>query len=111
MKLLFDENLSAKLVTRLATEFPESMHVKALGLRGATDRAIWEYAKEHGFTVVSKDDDFRQKAFLLGAPPKVVWLALGNSSTAAVATLLKQNRKQLEAFLTDADDSLLVLDL
>lgn len=111
MKLLIDENLSAKLVIRLAAEFPESTHVKALGLRGAADRAIWEYAKEHGFTIVSKDDDFRQKAFLLGAPPKVVWLALGNSSTAVVATLLKQNRKQLEAFLTDADDSLLVLDL
>ena len=111
MKLLFDENLSAKLVTRLAAEFPESMHVKTLGLRGAADRAIWEHAKEHGFTTVSKDDDFRQKAFLLGAPPKVVWLALGNSSTAVVATLLGQNRKQLEAFSADADDSLLVLDL
>jgi predicted nuclease of predicted toxin-antitoxin system len=44
-----------------------------LGLRGATDTAVWEYAKVEGFVLVSKDNDFRQRSFQYGAPPKVVW--------------------------------------
>ena len=44
-------------------------------MRGATDAAIWTYARDHGYTIVSKDNDFRQYAFLYGPPPKVLWLA------------------------------------
>jgi len=72
VKLLLDENVSPKLVGLLEAEFPESAHVYDVGLRGAPDRRIWEYARENGFTIVSKDDDFRQRSFVHGAPPKVV---------------------------------------
>jgi predicted nuclease of predicted toxin-antitoxin system len=51
VKLLFDENLSPKLVRLLATEFPDSSHIEALGMRGATERAVWEYTGDHGFTI------------------------------------------------------------
>lgn len=76
MKLLFDENLSPRLVELLATEFPQSVHVETLGMRGTTDAALWEYAKNHGFAIVSKDNDFRQRAFVHGAPPKDIWLSI-----------------------------------
>ncbi len=59
MKLLFDENLSPRLVTLLAVEFPLSVHIEALGMRGTTDVSIWDHAKKHGFAIVSKDNDFR----------------------------------------------------
>ena len=59
MKLLLDENLSHRLVSRLARTFPGTAHVDAVGLRGEPDAAIWEYAAQHEFVVVSKDDDFR----------------------------------------------------
>ena len=36
MKLLFDENLSSRLATLLAVEFPFSVHIETLGMRGAT---------------------------------------------------------------------------
>lgn len=111
MKLLFDENLSPKLVSLLAVEYPGSAQVELLGLRGATDSAIWNHAKANDFILVSKDNDFRQKAFLLGAPPKVIWLAVGNSGTALVAGLLERNLEKIESFAVSADDGLLVLTL
>lgn len=69
MKLLFDENMSPKLVGLVEVESPESAHVYDLGLRGATDRRIWDHARDNGFTIASKDDDFRQRSFVHGAPP------------------------------------------
>lgn len=68
MKLLFDQNLSRKLVEQLLGVFPESRHVTVDGLDTATDREIWDYAREHGYAIVSKDADFRQLAFLYGPP-------------------------------------------
>ena len=59
MRLLFDENLSSRLVGALADQFPNSSHVNLVDLASATDLEIWAYAREHDFTVVSKDNDFR----------------------------------------------------
>lgn len=66
MRLLFDQNLSRRLVRELEPWFPDSGHVAVLGIETATDREIWAYAAEHGYLIVSKDSDFRQLAFLLG---------------------------------------------
>ena len=81
MKLLFDENLSPRLVAALADLFPESAHVDRLGMGGEPDPVIWEYAKCHGFVLVSKDSDFHERSLLYGHPPKVVWIRRGNCST------------------------------
>ena len=62
MKLLFDENLSPKLAAALADVFPESIHVDRAGLGGGSDDEVWEYAYQHGFTLVSKDSDFHEKS-------------------------------------------------
>ena len=90
MKLLFDENLSPRLINLLAGEFPLCTHLETLGMRGITDASIWDYAKKHGFVIVSKDNDFRQRAFVYGAPPQVIWLSIGNAGTRAVAELLRR---------------------
>ncbi|MCY3960235.1 MAG: DUF5615 family PIN-like protein [bacterium] len=58
MRLLLDQNLSRRLVGLLAIEYPGSCHVVEVGLDTATDRAIWEYAHDHDFLIVSKDSDF-----------------------------------------------------
>lgn len=110
MKLLFDQNLSRRLVSRLETEFPQSAHVAEIGLDQATDHEIWSYAGAEGFVVVSKDADFRQLAFLHGPPPKVVWLRVGNVSTDAIHELLVASVDVLEAFDRSEEESLLVLD-
>src|SRR5205823_5552631 len=84
MKLLFDENLSHKLVRLLADLFPDSIHVRDVGLKAAGDSSVWEYAKDNDLMLVSKDSDMHQRSFVFGPPPKVVWVRLGNCSTADV---------------------------
>ncbi len=109
MKLLLDQNLSRHLVEHLRDAFPESEHVSALGLDTATDEEIWEYAREQGHLIVSKDSDFRQLAFLHGPPPKALWLRVGNASTAAVLQLILDHVEVIEVFGVSEDEALLVL--
>jgi|SRR6185312_6352755 predicted nuclease of predicted toxin-antitoxin system len=101
MKLLFDQNLSFKLCQTVGDLFPDSMHVRVLGLSEVGDRAIWDYAKAHGFTIVSQDVDFAEMAVLSGPPPKVIWLRAGNQSTAAIATLLRRHADIIVGFWND----------
>ena len=92
MKLLFDANLSPKLVGRLGALFPDSIHVFDTGLaRFTSDEAIWEYARSNGFVIVTADADFLGLAEKRGAPPKVVRLDNCNYSTPRVEVLLRRN--------------------
>jgi predicted nuclease of predicted toxin-antitoxin system len=86
MRLLFDENISPRLVEALAAEFPQSAHVERVGLQGADDRSIWSHARAEGLTIVSKDTDFRDRSARDGAPPKIVWLDVGNAGTGVIAS-------------------------
>jgi predicted nuclease of predicted toxin-antitoxin system len=103
MKLLFDQNLSFKLCQNLADLFPESNHVRLLGLSETGDRALWDYARGNGFTIVSQDADFAEMAALLRTPPKVIWLRVGNQSTAKISTLLRHHADLIAAFEKDGD--------
>ena len=109
MRLLLDQNLSRSLVGALAPWFPDSSHVAALGLEAATDREVWSYAGEHDYVIVSKDSDFRQLAFLLGPPPKAVWLRIGNCSTSTIAELLRATADVISRFAASEEEALLVL--
>ncbi len=109
MKLLFDQNLSPRLVGGLADLYPEAAHVYPLGLGAATDAHVWAYARQHGYTIVSKDADFGEMSVLFGHPPKVVWLRLGNCSVHEVELVLRRDHNTLEAFGRDAQLGLLLL--
>jgi predicted nuclease of predicted toxin-antitoxin system len=87
LKLLFDQNLSPKLVNRLADIFPGSSHVMSLGLDCARDEAVWDYARDHDYVIVTKDADYNQMGVLRGAPPKILWLLIGNCTTGQVENL------------------------
>ena len=109
MKLLLDENLSPRLVSILAPLWPDSTHIEAAGLRRATDETIWRFARDKGFAIVSKDDDFSSLALVRGAPPKVIWLQIGNAPTSRIAEVLKGNAQILESFSRDPGEALLTL--
>ena len=111
MKLLFDENLSHQLVSILASEYPGSTHVRDVGLRGAEDHRIWDYARAAGFAIVSKDTDFRERSYVEGFPPKIIWLDAGNAGTAAIAVLLRGERRRIELFETLEETSVLMLSI
>ena len=89
MKLLFDENLSPKMVEALADVFPDSAHVDRLGLGGGSDDDVWRYAKDNGFMLVSKDSDFYEMSILYGHPPKVIWIRRGNCTNRQIQLLLR----------------------
>ena len=110
MKLLFDHNLSHRLVTALQHDYPDSTHVRDIGLSTASNDAVWQYAARHGFTVVTKDADFHQRSFLFGHPPKVVWIRAGNCSTAMIETLLRRHRTHLQAFAVEPNGAFLILE-
>lgn len=109
MKLLFDENISPRLVAALSDVFPGSVHVRDVGLARATDAAIWAYARDRGLTILSKDSDFHQVSFLRGPPPKVIWIRRGNCSTVDIEALLRSHRNEILAFGVDEEAAFLAL--
>ena len=111
MKLLLDQNLSPHLCDRLRDVWADLVHVRTVGLATADDPVVWEYARQHDLIIVSKDGDFSGRAFLFGAPPKVIWVAVGNCSTRQIEQLLCRRRAQVEDFAASEDATLLVLEL
>jgi predicted nuclease of predicted toxin-antitoxin system len=109
VRFLLDQNLSYKLVARLADVFPGCAHVRDVGLGNGTDEAVWNYAREHGFVLLSKDEDFHQMSFVLGPPPQVVWVQLGNCSTAEVEQCIRENRAIIESFESQKQAAFLII--
>ena len=107
--LLFDENLAARLVADLSDLYPGCTHVSARGLAGASDRVIWQHARDHGLVIVSKDEDFQQLSVLYGAPPKVIWIRLGNCATADIIRLLGERHHEIHRFVADEEAAFLAL--
>ena len=95
----------------LANEYPGSVHVREVGLRGADDRQIWDYCRTQGFAIVSKDTDFRERSFVEGFPPKIIWLDVGNGGTTIIADLLRRERRRVEAFEKQDETSFLILSV
>jgi len=89
--------------------YPESTHVIDLGLERASDAEIWGQAQEIGAAIVSKDADFQQRSLLYGAPPKFIWLRVGNCSTRKIEALLRRSSPVIHTFLKDTDESHLIL--
>lgn len=109
MKLLFDQNLSFRLKSSLKDLFPESSHVNECGLERATDDEIWLFAAANGYAIVSKDSDFYHRSMLLGHPPKVVWVQLGNCTTNEIVEVLKTHHEDLLAFDADNGAAFLII--
>ena len=105
MTLLVDSQLPLALARYLAANGWECIHVQEVGLAAAEDRTIWQYAKERGLTIVSKDEDFQALANRqCSIPPQVVWVRLGNCRK---AVLLEAFSKILPALrdMLDAGDA------
>jgi len=109
MKLLFDENLSPKLPSRLSDLFPQSLHVRDVDMKATIDPIVWDYAKDNHLMIVSKDADMHDLSLVLGKPPKVIWLRLGNCSTRQVEQLLRRDFDAIRLFHEDESLSLLAL--
>ncbi len=109
MKLLFDQNLSPKLVALLADIFPGSIHVQSVGLDCASDDQIWEHARLQDYVVVTKDEEFDDLRVLRGSPPKVIWVQLGNCTTAQVEAVFRVRLPEIKQFEKEPSVGTLVL--
>ncbi|WP_414575762.1 DUF5615 family PIN-like protein [Anabaena sp. CCY 9402-a] len=109
MKLLLDENLSDRIISKIIDLYPDSEHVKTLGLTNTDDVLIWEYSKANDFIIVSKDSDFHQRSLLYGHPPKFIYLRIGNSSTAIIVQILQDKFDIISQFGNSEIESILVL--
>ena len=109
MKLLLDENLSDRIISRIVDLYPDSVHVKTLGLINTDDVIIWEYAKAQDFIIASKDSDFHHRSLLYGHPPKFIYLRIGNSPTSKIVKILRDNFGTISQFADSEIESILVL--
>jgi predicted nuclease of predicted toxin-antitoxin system len=103
VKLLFDQNISFRVVSLLKELFPETKHVCEFDLQFATDRQIWNFAKENNFDIVTFDSDFYDLVTLYGHPPKLIWLRIGNTSTRNLAYVFSNHSEAITSFLTDSN--------
>jgi len=108
--MLGDANISRRLIPRPSGTFPDSTHVALLGLGDATDDEIWRHALDHGFAIVSKDEDFHQRALVSGPPPKVIWVRLGNCTTSDIEQAIQDGHDTIMVFLEEETASFLTLD-
>jgi len=101
MKLLFDQNISYRILSKLKNVFPGSEQVRSLGLDNASDLEIWDYARKEKYTIVTFDSDFYSLSNLYGHPPRIIWLRFGNRKTSEIARILLDKSLIIQEFLSD----------
>lgn len=107
--LLFDQNISPRLVNQLSDLYPESIHVSMIGLGKALDIEIWQYAYDHDYMIVTKDADFSELGLIKGFPPKIIWIRRGNCSTQTLEMILRENYDVINALSNDPETGILTL--
>ena len=109
MKLLFDHNLSPRLIDRLKDLYPNSNHLFNLQLDTVEDFIVWQYALEHEFTIVTKDSDFSELITLRGFPPKIIWIRIGNCKTDKIESLIRSHNQEIQTFNIELSLGVLIL--
>ncbi len=104
MKLLLDQNISFRVVKLIQHKYEVVRQVRELGLENAKDRAIWNYAKEHQFSIVTFDADFYELSNYYGHPPKIIWLRSGNIKTPEISELLINKFNIIKEFIEFQND-------
>lgn len=103
MKLLFDQNISCRLVKKICDLYPNSKQVKEVHLENQNDSQIFDFAKENDFAIVTFDADFFDLSNLKGFPPKIIWIRTGNISTKHLEKVLVQKKETILQFLRSVD--------
>lgn len=101
--LLFDENISYRVVKRILHLFPGSQPANRLKLVAKEDPLLWRTAKANGFSIITFDDNYENLSQLHGWPPKVILLRPGNLSNEEVTSVIEQNVDAIHNFLLDQD--------
>jgi len=103
MKLLFDQNISYRIVPKLSDCYPNCKQVRELGLTNVEDIDIWDYARKNDYVIVTFDADFYDIGLINGCPPKIIWLRTGNLTTNQIADLLRNRLNQINNFCSKSE--------
>jgi predicted nuclease of predicted toxin-antitoxin system len=99
MRFLVDDQLPPALARWLSAQGHDASHVKDDGLTGATDRQIWERARNYGAVVVTKDEDFLNLQRQVPGPA-IVWITMGNCSKAELLQRMGKGLAEILAALS-----------
>lgn len=100
MKLLFDQNISFRIISKINSIFPEAAQVRQLNIENYSDIEIWNFAKTNGYTVITFDADFFDISNIKGHPPKIIWLRFGNTTTNYLAGILNSKQEIIKNFIS-----------
>jgi len=103
VKLLFDQNISFRIINKIKSKYPEARQVKELGLENSTDIEIWNFAKENNYTIVTFNSDFYDLQLIYGHPPKIIWLRTGNTSTNNLVSIFNSKHKLIDGFVNSTE--------
>lgn len=106
MKLLFDQNISPRIVKILPNTLYHASHVNFNKLQDKSDLEIFNFAKRNGYCIVTQDADFNDLLRLKGFPPKIIWFRLGNTKTEIINNILIQKHNEIKAFYASHETGL-----
>ncbi|MFZ1320734.1 MAG: DUF5615 family PIN-like protein [Ignavibacteria bacterium] len=109
MKLLFDENISYRILKKLNSDFDNSIHCFNINPLPKNDFDIWKYAKDNNFSIVTFDGDFYEWMILKGFPPKIIWLRTGNKTTENIGNIINNKSSDILDFHKNKDLGILEL--
>ena len=106
VKFLVDAQLPPALARWLCEQGHEAQHVEDVGLRDADDSPIWAYALKVRAVILTKDEDFAERAGRDPQGPVIVWLRVGNATNRALLQWLWSRWPQV-VMLLDAGHRLI----
>ena len=101
MRLLFDQNISFRVVKQLKALLPDIKSIRECGLFNADDYEIWEYARQNDYTVVTVDKDIPTIGSVKGFPPKIIWLRTGNIKNQVIVLLFEERSSEFVDFINN----------
>jgi predicted nuclease of predicted toxin-antitoxin system len=99
VKFLVDNQLPSALAKLLVSREHDAQHVLDVGLDAASDTEIWKYAAANSLVLITKDEDFSQRASQPGASVQVVWVRLGNCRKSALLAAFDSVLSEMQAAL------------
>ena len=106
-KLLFDNNISHRVIARVSDIFPNTNHVMLENLDEVSDNKVWMFARNNNYTIVTKDSDFNDIAIYRGTPPKIIWIKVGNCKISEIENILRVNEIEIKVFLDEPNGAIL----
>ena len=95
-KVLCDVHIAFKIVRFFEQKGYEAIHVNDILVGFHTkDTAISHYANVNGFTVMTKDSDFKNSHFIQNLPLRLLKISLGNIPTPRLIKILENNLEEI----------------